>query len=460
MKVKSKLSYQLIWLVGFFVGVQANSESRTNGSLSLSRSSYLSESPTLNQRGDFSYVGADLQQSIISDDSKFVLKANGLFAPGSKTEKYYAVPELYYQFGSQDPENTSQKMKVSLGRKVETWSNFDDQWKLGLWQPLARWDYIHPETQGLVGMFFDLKVNQLIRVTAVYTPLFVPDQGPGFDLKNGKFESDNRWFLAPQTSIELGSQPSPTYYVVDRPRTWDVVNQQGGAVKIEAGDFEQGTWVRAAYANMPSNQLHLGIDPGQGINQTSLIIHPMVVRHELATLESGYRWEKSAVMAAYTIDSPTKPDLPPVWEESELRKTRFLGLSYEHKVPLGAVKQSFIKLHYLKRWDDSERTGGGVVGDQVESSLDRFPYKEMSGFEWSARLWNTVRRDLRVGVKYLYSFPEKGALLTSFINLKTAREWQWNLGFDVIGAPGSGTQGLMGRYRSNDRVVGGVSYVF
>jgi len=455
------LSFLLIWLVSFYVGEQANSESRTGGSLSLSRSNYLSESPTLNQRGDFSYVGADLQQSIENNQSKFVLKANGLFAPGSETERYYAVPEFYYQIGNQDPDVT-QKRTFSIGRKIETWSEFDDQWKLGLWQPLARWDYIRPETQGLVGLFFDVKANSLIRLTAAYTPLFVPDQGPGFKLKDGQFQSDNRWFLAPHQNIELNGVQSPTFYTIDRPQTWDVVNQQGGAVKIEAGDFGQGTWVRASYANMPSNQLHLGIDPGQSVNETSLVIHPMVVRHEVATLESGFRWEKSAVMASYTIDNPAKPDLPAIWEESTLRKTRFLGLSYEHKLPLGEIKQSIIKAHYLKRWDDSDRTSAtpGVVGDQVETSLDRFPYEEMLGLEWSARLWNTVRRDLRLGFKYLYSIPEKGALLTSFMNYKADRFWQFNLGFDVIGAPGAGTRGLMGRYRSNDRVMAGVSYVF
>lgn len=459
MNSQSKLFFLLIWLVSFIVGVQANSDSRTSGSLSFSRSSYLSESPTLNQRGDFSYISADLQQSLTGAQSKFVMKANGLFAPGSETERYFAVPELYYQIGSQNPD-VLQKRTFSIGRKIETWSEFDEQWKLGLWQPLARWDYIHPETQGLIGLFFDVRANSLIRVSAAYTPLFVPDQGPGFKLKDGQFESDNRWFLAPQQNIDLNGVASPTFYTIDRPRTWDVVNQQGGAVKIEVGNFDQGTWVRTSYANMPSNQLHIGIDPGQGVSKTFLAIHPMVVRHELAALESGFRWEKSAIMASYTIDNPTKPDLPATWEESILRKTRFLGLSFEHKLPMGPIKQSTAKVHYLKRWDDASRTGEGVIGDQVESSLDRFPYEEMMGFEWSARLWNSVRRDLRLGFKYLYSVPEKGALLTSFLHLKTSREWQWDLSFDVIGAPGSGTRGLMGRYRSNDRVVGGVSYVF
>lgn len=459
------MTYQLIWLVSF-IGVQAVAENYTGGSLSLSRSTFLSESPTLDQRGDFSYVGANLQDTIEFKNSKFVVKANGLFAPGSKTERYFAVPEFYYQAGRQNNEQEKAKVTFSVGRKIETWSDFDEQWKLGIWQPQARWDYIHPETQGLTGFFLDVQVAPQVRMTALYSPLFIPDQGPGFKLQDGVFESDNRWFLAPQPKLILNEVNSPIHYTLDRPRAWDVVNQQGGALKLEVGDFEQGTWIRAAYANMPSNQLHLGIEPQKSIqvataDLTYVTIHPLVVRHEVASLEAGVRGEKSAATISYTIDNPSKPELPAIWEESILRKTRFLGVSVERKLPVGLVKRSTLKGLYLKRWDDGEKTAAsGVVGDQVESSLDRFPYEEMAGIEWSGRFWNTVRRDLQVGVRYLYSIPERGALLTSFLALKTSREWQWNLGFDVIGAPGSGTRGLMGRYRSNDRVIGGVSYVF
>lgn len=463
MNIVSKFSYQLIWLVSFFVGVQVHAEDRMSGTLSVSRSTYLSESPTLDQRGDFSYFGANLQEALSFGNTKFVAKANGTFAAGSETERYFAVPEFYYQIHSREEE---QKVKFSIGRKVEAWSDFDDQWKLGLWQPLARWDYLHPETQGLLGLFLDVKASSKVRVIAVYSPLFIPDQGPGFKLNDGQFESDNRWFLAPQSKFFLNDESSNIHYDLDRPRVWDIVNQQGGAVKMEVGDLQEGVWMRAAYASLPSNQLHLGIDPNKSIalksvRETYVTIHPIVVRHEIASLETGIRGEKSAATVSYTIDNPRKPDLPAKWEESILRKTRFLGISLERRMPLWDVKRSTVKAHYLKRWDDADRTtGSGPVGDQVESSLDRFPYEEMAGLEWSARLWNTVRRDLNISMRYLYSIPEKGALLSTYISLKTSREIKWNFGFDIIGAAGSGTRGLMGRYRSNDRVVGGVSYVF
>ena len=64
--------------------------------------------------------------------------------------------------------------------------------------------------------------------------------------------------------------------------------------------------------------------------------------------------------------------------------------------------------------------------------------------------------------RYSYSVPEKGgwvSLLAAF----SQHSLTWSLGLDFLGSdtdPESPAAGLFTRYRANDRVFGGVNYVF
>ena len=96
----------------------------------------------------------------------------------------------------------------------------------------------------------------------------------------------------------------------------------------------------------------------------------------------------------------------------------------------------------------------------MESSLQRFDYEQVAALEWIAQPLDRFTRSMWVALKYMYSFPEKGILLSSRVKWAFDRDLLFELGADLLGAETDYPLGLMGRYRSNSRVVGGVSYAF
>jgi hypothetical protein len=98
----------------------------------------------------------------------------------------------------------------------------------------------------------------------------------------------------------------------------------------------------------------------------------------------------------------------------------------------------------------------------VESSLDRYPYQEVAAAELNWTMTKRSKNKILWRTRYNYSIPERGSWLSSQVEV-SRRQWSWNLGFDILGAdvdPQSSEAGLFSRYGANDRVTGGVNYVF
>jgi hypothetical protein len=105
---------------------------------------------------------------------------------------------------------------------------------------------------------------------------------------------------------------------------------------------------------------------------------------------------------------------------------------------------------------------GLVNNDQVHSSLDRYPYREIAAVEWKVLLRQELKNQLDFRTRYSYSVPERGGWLTAMATWSLGA-LTWSAGLDFLGSDvgaDSSSAGLFTRYRANDRVFGGVSYVF
>src|SRR5205814_9510507 len=71
-----------------------------------------------------------------------------LLAP-AKPQPFFEMPEAYVGTTREQSD-----LQIAAGRKLEHWNRLDDDWRLGIWQPRYRWDYLDPETVGLTGAFF------------------------------------------------------------------------------------------------------------------------------------------------------------------------------------------------------------------------------------------------------------------------------------------------------------------
>ena len=294
--------------------------------LKLFQYSYLSDPILSNQPSDVTAVGVgyrDQGQATLGLDYK--MDFQGLFAQQESDRPYVTVPDFYLA-------HSSSLGTVSLGRKKLQWSEFDELWKLGIWQPQARWDYIHPQTQGLTGLFWESQLARGFQLTAFATPVFLPDQGPNFQLVDGQFRSQNRWFWGPQVQIEVLDEATETRYSLDRPNEADVVLNGGGALQARFWSERTGLWLTASHAFKPINQLHLGGDARYDIanvlneNAIDVEISTEVAYHQLSTIETGWKNPDMGASLSVTRDAPLKPEMSEDLVQSNLIETYFTGL--------------------------------------------------------------------------------------------------------------------------------------
>ncbi len=433
---------------------------QNRGEFGLFQNQYVSPSVTPNQHEGFSSLGGQADYKFIGRNWDYKSSANGILALDGTKENYFAVPDIFAVY-----KGFNNNIQVSLGRRREMWSEFDEQWKLGLFQPVARWDYLNPQEQGLTGVFFDYERHPYA-VRVFVSGLFIPDQGPNFEIRDGEFASDNRWFSAPQTHALFRERFTKINYQVDRPPVSDIINQASFGAKITYGSRDEGYWVSFAEAIKPLNEFHLAIDPRYSISPTQFsqqgvaIVHPIVVSDQVSSVEAGVTHDRERGWVSVTRDAPKRPDLPARYEQASLYPALFLGVNYAHGAEIFGIRRSEVQVSALYRWDERTTRAGGLAGDTVESSLQRFDFEQVAAVEWNIQPINLRSRSITFKTKYMYSFPEKGGLLSFRTGIGFDRDLRIDLGFDLLGADTDYTTGLMGRYRSNSRMTGGLSYIF
>jgi hypothetical protein len=430
--------------------------------LKLFQYSYLSDPILQEQPSDVTAIGAAFrdQGELIGLDYKFDIQ--GLYAQQEADRPYVTVPDLYLA-------HSSSLGTVTLGRKMRRWSEFDELWNLGIWQPQARWDYIHPQIQGLTGLFWEKQFGTGFELTAFATPVFLPDQGPNFQLIDGQFTSQNRWFWGPQVQITVLDEDTETRYSLKRPNETDVVLNGGGALQARLWSESTGLWMTAAHAFKPVNQLHLGGEADLNIanildeNVVDVEISAEVAYHHLSTIEAGWKSQDVQASLSVTRDAPMKPKMPDNRVQSSLIETYFTGLQLEHRLRLGPLRNGKIRYAYMKTFFGDKVNGGNMFTSDIDSSLSRFNFEDVAMIEIGQPLLASSGQPLTLGLKYMYSVPEEGQLISAQIRWKSSRNMSWIALVDVLSAnePENAVgSGLMSRYRANDRVAVGATYVF
>ena len=425
----------------------------------LEQTQYLSESGNTSERNSFATMSLRFTHEAGKRWHKRA-EAWGDFAFQENEQPYIAVPELY----TERVWDLS-GFQISLGRKKWEWSQADSQWFLGLWQPLARWDFFRPQEQGFTGLHVEVQKKHW-SLLGFGSGIFLPDQGPQFTLDDGQFRSNNRWFWRPQSQVAIFARESDLRYKVNRPGEGDVLLNSSLALKASVfEEVDRGLWASVAYANKPLNQFHLVVDPG--LREDSLEIQievtPTVVRHQLMSVEAGLKGESVQTWFSFTRDRPEATNYGPTIIESSLAETLFFSGSIQHGLWGNRFKNSRITWAYLNSWARESRKNPSDLGADIESSFDRFPITHIASVTWDSNQISERLKNWRFRTQYWHSFEENGSWLSAGIAWASAPSTLWSLQVDILGSDEelrSGSNNLISRYRTNDRIIGGFEYVF
>ena len=364
-------------------------------------------------------------------------------------------------------EASGSSIKVYAGRKREAWSQLDTYWTLGIVEPLNRFDSLRPTEQGLSGLFGQFTWSH-IQLVLFGSPVFIPEQGPNYELNDGQFSTSNAWFSEPTNHVKLISQSTTLKYQINTPTVGSVITHASGGFVLRAGDLVGPGWLfQVGYAKKPRNQLSL---PFTGVLVTdannpfaSITLSPQVAYHNIATTEINYKTETMDLGLSFLADISDPEPIPTglVWQTFD--PEFLLSPNLQFRLNKSDRFTSLVRFSSLT-------TFGGDAHLVTSSDLTvaqnpfgaRLMYRQAASFELRGKYAESHGWIIDSGIRWIEEYSEQGTVVMSDVRFIAPRNWQFGLYVDLLGSrlPENENPGFISKFRDNDRVGGKLTYIF
>lgn len=425
--------------------------SKVHTEMRLLSDSFISPDFEATQKTSYQFVGAQLRTDPFADE---VLKmdVSGGVALGAPLLNYLNIAELYTQSRFGDDST------LYIGRKRINWNEMDARWDLGVWEPLFKWNPLSPERQGLSGLFWQVD-RPYYTMTLFGSPLYIPDQGPSFEIENGSFVKGNPWFRRPPDSIRIWQEATGIDYHFKKPDETQIVLQNSFGMKISVGD-PQSLRAQLSYAYKPANQLAIGYEGNLDVGQLkgAVDLQPQVFYHSLVGADVSYRIRNFRMGMSGTLDRPSKDE---IFEEK-----------WTHPVFTDATLLSPYMEWSNSRWGVSVQhleILGGDVTEQGELAnpnraalMTRYPYRQAQQIALMTN--HAFRKDRRLIAKLSLTHSEKNDFDLIRFSARFRLSGLWSLMGEMqmvkAGPLTVENQNEIAQFVNNDRLMAGVAYVF
>lgn len=384
------------------------------------------------------------------------------------------VVQTFYSFAEDYPfinpteaytDYHAQTFDSSFGRKLEKWSETDEFWELGLWQPRFMWDKMHPETVGLTGFYFKAKKHEDSRWLGFLSPFYIPEQGPHFYTQDGFVTSRSPWFTGQPKQALIGSTTTPLSYTIDRPSTEEVVLSPSAGFRVESQVTENDK-TGFAYSYKPVNQMLLSYDYRLRLSdagQTAPVtVVPVFPYHHILTTDWHNKTGRWNTMASATYERPEK------LTESDRLISQQIG---DQILAAGIVSFDMIgegpsafKVYggILKSWGAVKPDSGDTLSDSSQFEL-RQRWLEAYRVGVNYPIWTKWRR-LQNKLELTYDRIQNGSVFSSQVEYNVMDQWILTGSFDMLAVYDSREtevdKSFIRQFRANDRVSLGFSYAY
>lgn len=413
--------------------------------------SFISSQFAATERTDYQFVGAHLQTDQ-KNGQPLQLDVRGGIAFGAPLLNYLNFREFYFQQALPD------QQKLTIGRKLHSWSELDQVWNLGLWEPAFKWNPLSPDRQGLSGLFWEVEKEQ-VKVLIFASPLFIPDQGPSFEIDGGEFKRGNPWFRQPPATLRLFEEPTNIEYNIIRPPESEIVMQSSYGGYLELGE-DEGFKAQLSYLYKPANQLSLGYTKviNTGTLAANVDVYPQVFYHSLAGVDAIYKKGPMRLAFSFNYDRPSRektfsePWTAPVYADAYLTSASF-------EFDFGRYQLSATQL---------EVVGGEVTeSDEIMQSQKRTlntRYLYTSALQLALKTHHGFARGRSFSSQFAYITSQKDgfSLIRASGVAKISQFWSFfgEVQFVKQDKDLLDVQSEILQYANNDRFMLGVAYVF
>lgn len=387
---------------------------------------------------------------------QFGVEAESLYGLRRANYRYLDIGEIYAGI-----ENKGEKERpyVYLGRKRFQWNTLDSYWSMGLFQPRFRWDYLSERENGLFGLFTGYQ-SEFVQATAYYSPIFIPEQGAPFDIAGGNCTSSSPWFSCPSSSIQIFNQQTNVRFTLDVPPVKKLILHGGGGGTLRVGR-EYGFFGRASYAHKPMNQFLLSFEGRLDVATNSIpaIIRPRVLYHHLYATDLGYSTERHGITGSAIFERPERDVTPSNWNTQESSAADLFGLTLRTQ-PFTDAKHTRFEFSALHREGGNAPDQGPFVNPGVNYFEPRYAFRNAFSFAVFTPVFDSWARRFLFSTKFIVDTANTGNILVSDVYYSPASALFLNLGVDLLGSNSSSPVDFISRYQRNDRIRGGIAYVF
>lgn len=460
---KWTLKFTITSLLAILAGAPAFADwAGTSGLLSLRSDSFLSDDYGATNQRNYQFIGAGVRTTGLGPDNRLENLDSGLqaeidgqFAPQATLMSSLNIRQLYNQSGS-----------ISIGRKLENWSLLDERWHFGMYQPQYRWNVLDPQSQGLTGVFVHLrgKIGNAKNATPwgvmmFGTPLFVPDQGASYELKDGKFEAANPWFRSPPTKARFVTTGAvdEIKYQINTPETSRVVFNPGYAAQAYVGKPNDGGFAQVAFAYKPMNVLSLPARAQATSNNVIQIeIAPTFQYHRLLSADLQYVYQGLEAGVGALHEKPEDPKVEQNWTYRTFNESTLVS-------PFIGARLGWFKLRLMTlSVNEKEDAVKGPSADEVESAMPhRYPFQNAGAAELSTRFFWAKSEGIAGKVRYTQGSKDEFSLLLGNLNFQMNADWMiWGQMALVRAKVDPDRRIQYADYENNDFAQVGVQYVF
>lgn len=376
---------------------------------------------------------------------------------------YLAVREMNFKYAVYE-----NSVSLQFGRKYENWSSASKAWGLSLWEPDFAVDPLRAVHQGLTGLFLNYS-SENFYLTGFASSIYVPNLGPEAKPNNeGRIEIQNRWAKKPDSHFPFNGKSTQIFYSLDLPSINKIISQKSLAVHTRFGNPKAGAWTSFSWGQKPVNDLVFSY---QGIlrlrddgSYGDVKIVPVVIEHEITSFDLGYQWLSHSLIFSHLAEKPKNLRPQAGWNMQQFQPIKvnalhwnwslFHYLNEEIKISIGRM--------FLTGGETTDIDVGGEESHAMDGSRVRF--KNAWSLDLQSPLYGKTRTLISGTLRFVRDMIQSGSLLNAEILFKPTVNLNFQIGTDIIGVQdnteNNRSKEFLNVNRANDRIYGGVTYVF
>jgi hypothetical protein len=445
-----------------FLSMQANEKKSSESvssllELNLNQVGYSSTSP-------YDHQGQQSVSLTLGHTQKgFLFSASEVLA-GVTSEKnsfYAAAPEIYMGVGSKKDSSF-----VAAGRMKKNYNFLDSYYNLGLYNSYFTNDFISYKEQGLTGLHLQA-FSGFFGIYAGWHPLYLPNQEPQVREEGGSLVSSNRWAQRPPPQFQFADKNHPIEYVIRDYRISEIISNQGYSASAFLGEDPKRPLLQIAYANHPVNEIPLMRDTyGTAMDFVGHVnLSPVVTYHEVQSADVNFDFLNIQTTFSYMEDKVSNKTAAENEALQNLAPLQVYGMY------VAADVSPWVKRQLIFSLAAAEMKGGEIKdldSNGKESiftfSTRRTQFKAPVTLGLATELAFIRSKPLKTQVRWTYDRTDKGSLLSTQLGYEVILNMNIHVGADLLGVeqnlPEDASSNFLDRNQANDRVYGGLQYVF